>query len=111
MLVAVLVGQVNQHQVVVRAAGNQLHAAGRQLGLQGLGVLDDLAGVLALELRLQRLAEADGLGGDDVLQRAALRAGEDGGVDALDQLLVVGQNQAAAWGRQRLVGGGGTTSA
>ena len=38
---------------------------------QSLSVLHDLAGIL-LELRLEGLAEADGLGGDDVLQRAAL---------------------------------------
>ena len=42
-----------------------------------------------------------------MLQRAALRAGEDGGVDALDDILVVRQNQAAAGAAQRLVGRGG----
>ena len=103
---AVLVGQVDQQQVVVRAAGDQLHAAGGQLGFKRLRVLNYFAGIL-LELRLQRLAKADGLRGDDVLQRAALRAGEDGGVDALDDILVVRQNQAAAGAAQRLVGRGG----
>ena len=103
---AVLVGQVDQQQVVVRAAGDQLHTAGGQLGFKRLRVLNDFAGIL-LELRLQRLAKADGLRGDDVLQRAALRAGEDGGVDALDDILVVRQNQAAAGAAQRLVGRGG----
>ena len=42
-----------------------------------------------------------------MLQRAALRAGEDGGVDPLDEVLVVRQNQAAAGAAQRLVGRGG----
>ena len=42
-----------------------------------------------------------------MLQRAALGAGEDGGVDALDEVLVVGQNQTAAGAAQGLVGGGG----
>ena len=72
---AVLVGQVDQQQVVVRAAGDQLHAAGGQLGLKRLRVLNDFAGIL-LELRLQRLAKADGLRGDDVLQRAACVPGK-----------------------------------
>ena len=92
--------------MVVRAAGDQLHAAGSQLGLQCLRVFNDLAGVL-LELGLQRLAKADGLRSDDVFQRAALGAGEDGRVDALDEILVVGQDQAAAGAAQRLVGRGG----
>ena len=103
---AVFVGQVDQQQVVVRAARDQLHAAGGQLGFKRLRVLNNFAGIL-LELRLQRLAKADGLRGDDVLQRAALRAGEDGGVDALDDILVVRQNQTAAGAAQRLVGRGG----
>src|SRR5699024_11053642 len=103
---ALLVQQVDEHQVVVGAAGHQLDAAGGQRRGQGLGVVHDRLGVV-LELRLERLAKADGLGGDDVLQRAALSAGEDGRVDALDQVLVVGQDQAAAGAAQRLVGGGG----
>ena len=49
---------------------------------QSGGVFDHLLGVL-LERRLQRLTEAHGLGGDDVLQGAALGAGEYGGVDLL----------------------------
>ena len=92
---ALLLPQVHQHQVVVRAAGHQLDAPGLQLRSHGLCVLDDLAGVI-LELQLEGLTEADGLGRDDVLQRAALRAGEDGGVDALGQHGVVGQDEAAA---------------
>ena len=81
---ALLVTQVDEHQMVVGAAGHQLDAAFLQSCGQSLGVLHDLAGIL-LELRLQRLAEADGLGGDDVLQRAALGAGEDGGIDPFGQ--------------------------
>ena len=60
--------------MVVGAAGDQTEA----LGLQTLGkdgsVLDDLLTV-GLELGLERLAEADGLGSDDVLERGALGAG------------------------------------
>ena len=100
------IGQVNQQQVVVGAAGNQLHAAGGQLVGHSSGVLHNLAGII-LELRLQCLAKADSLCSNHMLQRAALGAGEDGGVDALDQVSVVGQDQAAAGTAQGLVGGGG----
>ena len=41
------------------------------------GIFDDLLGV-GLELGLQRFAESDGLGSDDVLVRTALDAGEYG---------------------------------
>src|SRR5206468_674218 len=87
--------QVYQHQVVVGAAGLQAVAVFQQRVRQGLGVPDDLLGV-PLELRPQRLAEGDRLGGDDVHQRAALAAGEDTAVDRLGEGLVVGQDQAAA---------------
>ena len=103
---ALLVTQVDEHQMVVGTAGHQLDAAFLQSCGQSLSVLHDLAGVL-LELRLEGLAEADGLGGDDVLQRAALGAGEHGRVDALGNDRVVGQDQAAAGAAQGLVGGGG----
>ena len=81
--------------MVVGAAGHQLDAPGLQLSCHGLCVLHDLAGIL-LELGLERLAEADGLCCNDVLQRAALGAGEHSGVDALGDDRVVGQDQAAA---------------
>ncbi len=48
--------------------------------------------------------ERDGLGGDDVHQRAALRAGEYGGVDALRQRRAPRrEDHAAARAAQRLV--------
>ena len=52
------------------------------------------------------LGEADGLGGDDVFERAALQAGEDAAVDVLDELLLA-QDEAAARAAQGLVRGGG----
>ena len=67
-----------------------------------LGVVDDVLGV-DLEVGAQRLAEGHGLGGDDVHQRAALDAGEDRRVDLLGDVLVVGQDHAAARTAQRLV--------
>jgi len=48
-----------------------------------------------LERGLERLPETDRLRRNNVHQRAALGAGEDGGVQLLGQLLVVGEQQAA----------------
>ena len=67
---------------------------------QRLGVLDHVLGV-DLEVRPQRLAEGDRLGGDDMHQRAALQAGEDRRVDLLGDRLVVGEDHAAARAAQR----------
>ena len=72
-----------------------------QLLGQHLGVGDHLRRVL-LERRLQRFAERDRLGGDDVHERPALHAGEDGRVDLLGPLLLA-QDEPAARAAQRLV--------
>ena len=98
--------QVDEHHVAVGAAGDDVEAAGLERRGERAGVGDDPGGVVA-ERRLQRLAEGDGLGGDDVHQRAALVAGEDGGVELLRQRLVVRQDDAAARAAQGLVGGRG----
>ncbi len=55
---------------------------------------------------LERLAEAHGLGGDDVHQRTALDAGKHLRVDFFRELLLA-KDDAAARAAQRLVGGGG----
>ena len=73
---------------------------------QRLGIGDDLL-LISLELGLERLVEADCLGRDHVLERAALRAREDGLVELLAQLLVVREDDAAARAAQRLMRGGG----
>ena len=98
-----LVGQVDQQQMVIGAARNQLDAARGQFSLQSFAVFNDFTRIIT-EFRLQCLAKADGLAGNDVFQRAALCAREDGRIDALDDVLVVGQNQAAARAAQRFVG-------
>ena len=74
-------------------------------GGQGLGVADDLGGVVA-ELRLGRLPEGHRLGRDDVLEGTALQAREHRLVDGRGQ---VGRAQdgAAPRAAQRLVGGEG----
>ncbi len=88
--------------MVVGAAGNDIKTAFNQGFGQRLGVLHDLCGIV-LELGLQRFTEGNSLGGDDVHQRAALQAGEDGGVELLRQILVVGEDHAATRAAQGLV--------
>ena len=87
--------EVDQHQMGVGAAGDERDAALDQGLAERLGVVDHALGV-ELEIGLERLAEGDGLGGDDVHQRAALEAGEHRRIDLLADLLVVGQHHAGA---------------
>ena len=102
----VFLAKIRQHQVVVRAAGDKVKPAVEQRRSQRLRVFDDVFGV-DLERRLRRLAQADGLACDHVHQRPALRAGEDGAVELLCELLVAREDHAAARAAQRLVRGGG----
>ena len=88
--------------MIVRAVGEQVVAAAHQRFSQCLGIGDDLFGV-GFELRLERFAEGDRLGGDNVHQRPALRAGEDRFIDRLGQFLIVGEDQSAARSAQRLM--------
>ena len=60
-----------------------------------------------MKFGLQRLAEGDRLGGDDVHQRPALQAREHRRIHLLGDLLVIAQDHAAARAAQRLVRGGG----
>ncbi len=98
--------QVHQHEVVVGAARHQLKALLQKSRSQRLGVENHLM-LIRLEGLVQRLAEANRLTGNDVLQRTALDAGENGLVDLLGDLLIVREDQTAARAAQGLVGGGG----
>ncbi|MNO97992.1 hypothetical protein D3C76_897220 [compost metagenome] len=93
--------------MVLGATGNHVETTLDEHAGHGLGVLHDLL-LVSLELRLQGFLEADGLGSDDVLQRATLGAREDGGVQLLlDLFVLASEDQAAARAAQGLVGGGG----
>ena len=72
---------------------------------QRAGVAHDLGGVL-LELRRGGLGEGEGLGGDHVVERAALQPREHRLVDGLGQLGRA-EDGAAARTAERLVGGEG----
>ena len=90
--------------MVVGAAGDQPDAALGQFLRHRLGVGDDLVGV-AGEIGLQRLAVADGFGGDDMHERPALHIGEHGEINLAAQL-GGRQNHPAAGAAQGFLRGG-----
>ena len=92
--------------MVVRAARHKVEALLLECVREHAGIGDNIL-LICLELRLERLAEADRLCGDDMLERAALCAGEDGLVKFLRQFLIARQDNAAARTAQRLVRRGG----
>ena len=98
----VLAREIDEHEVVVRAARDDAEPVLRELVREHGGVLHDLLGI-RLERGLQRLAERDGLRRDDVHERAALDAGEDSLVELLAELGVLAEDHAAARAAQRLV--------
>ena len=92
--------------MVVGTTRHQVHAPIHQALSQSLGVGHHLL-LIHLKLRLQSLTQSDRFGSDDVHQRTALGAGEDGRVDLLGQILIIGQDHTASRSPQGLVGGGG----
>ncbi len=98
--------QIDEHEVIIRAAADDAVAEGHERGGEGLGVFDDLLRV-GFEVRLEAFAEAHGLGGDDVHERAALHAREDLALDLFEEVLVVGEDHAATGTAQAFVRGGG----
>lgn len=121
LAIDVFVAQVDEHEVVVGAAGNEVVAAFGEGAGHGLGVFDYLTAVDFVGWT-QGLAEGDGFGGDDVLERTALGAGEHGHVEQVRhhfELALGGfvserirevfahHDQPAAGSAQGFVGGGG----
>ncbi|KAI6753365.1 hypothetical protein HG531_005534 [Fusarium graminearum] len=110
--------EVHENEVVVGAARDKRVAEVSELVGHGLGVCEDLF-LVVLELRCLGLLEGDSEGGDGVVVRTALVAGEDGRVDGalevvhdLLALLVCAshalavEDHGAARSAQGLVGGG-----
>ena len=97
--------KIDKEKMRVSPARHQLQAACLQALSQGLRIVHDGAGI-GFELRPQRLAEGDSLGGDDVHQRSALQARKDRGVDLLGEVRVVCKDDRAARAAQCLMGGG-----
>lgn len=96
--------KVYEHEVVVSTAGDEFKALGEHGVGECLTVLYNLL-LIGLEFWLQGFAEADGLRGDDVLERTALAAWEYVFVE-LEAVsgFCTGQNQAATWTTKGLVG-------
>ena len=67
----VLLPQIGEHQMIVRAAGHKIEAARQQRIRQRLSILHNIFRV-DLEFRLRRFAQADGLSGNNVHQRPSL---------------------------------------
>ena len=90
--------------MVVRSTGDQIEAGLRQACCQCLGILKDTT-LIILEFGLKRFPQGHRLGGDDMLQRPALRAGENGGINLLGKLLFA-QDHTAPGAPKRLMGRG-----
>ena len=92
---------IDQHQVIVCAPGNQPQPLLLQFRRKRLRVLHNLTLVL-LEIFAQSLAKSDGLGGDDVDQWTTLDTRKEFAVD-LFGMLFFAQNQPGARPAQSLV--------
>src|SRR5262245_33565052 len=90
-----LADEIQQEQVIVRAAGYDAEPAVLERLRERARVRDHLPLVL-LELRRERLGERNRLRGDHVHERAALRAGEDHRVELLVQLRVLAREDEPA---------------
>ena len=98
--------QIDQHEMRIGAAGDDVEASRLERFRQRLGVGDDVAGI-KLKGRAQRFAECNRLGGDHMHQRSALEAGKDRSVELFREFLLVGENEARAGAAQRFVRGRG----
>ena len=87
--------------MVVGSAGDDAEAFGGERFGEHLGVGDDLVGVGG-EVGIEGFFKGYGLGRDDVHERAALLAGEDGAVDVGGEILA-GRGSVPARGPRRVL--------
>ncbi len=92
--------------MVVGATGTEAIPPLGEGGGESLSVGDYLLAVGG-ELGLQGFTEGEGLGGDDVHERATLGAGENFAIDLLGDFFIVAEDEAAAGAAEGFVGGGG----
>ena len=106
---------VDQHEVVVSASGDDAEASLLETESKHLGIGDDLRGV-GLELGPQGFRKGHGFSRDNVHERATLLAGEDGLVNVLANGLLglfaylvvdAAEDKAGAGSTESLVGGSG----
>ena len=86
--------EIDQHQMIIGAAGNDAVTMLGQTGGERFCVNDDLSLIFA-ELCLQRFVETDGFRSDNVHERSALDTGKNGGVDLFRELLLAHDDPAA----------------
>ena len=79
--------KVNEHEVVIRAAGDQINSAGKQPVCERFCIIKDCL-LIGLEFRLERFAETNSFCRDSMHQRASLRAGENGLINRRAKLLL-----------------------
>ena len=91
--------------MIVGAPGDEAQAAVGHALAEGAAILHHVLHINTV-IGAQRLAEGHGLAGDDVHERAALSAGEDGLVDLRSQLVRVREDEATARTAQGLVARG-----
>ena len=94
--------QVNEDQVIIRAAADEVYASLCETVCERLAVIDNSPGIF-LEFGLERLAEADRFCGDNMLERTSLIAGENRLVDCRRKLLFA-EDQTAARTSESLMG-------
>ncbi len=85
--------QVDEHQVVVGAAGDQVDAARAEHLGQDLALLDDLPHARRGTPSVRAWPNATALAGDHVHQRAALQVGEHGAVDRVPIVLGLAEDE------------------
>ena len=95
--------QVDDHQVVVGAAATRAGSPRPPSAAASAEALRTICWAYSVNDRVRRLVEGDRLAGDDVLERAALPAGEHRLVDRLRRARRGRQDAAAARAAQRLV--------
>ncbi len=101
----VAIREVEQHQVVVGAAGDEVEAPIHEHARHHLGIGEHLL-LVDLESRLERLVERHRLAGDDVHERTTLGTREDRRVVGLDPLAAASEAETTTRTPQGLVCGG-----
>ena len=95
--------QIQQHQVIIRTAGDEANPFLCKFRRHRARVQHNLV-LIRLKLRRHRLFQADRLARDDMLQRAALRARENRLIDCRG-IFLLAEDHAAARAAKRFVGG------
>ena len=94
--------QIQQQQMRVGSARNQINPAFLQCLAQNFGIFHHLRGI-SLKRRTQGLTETNRLGRNHMHQRPALRPGKNGGINLSGNLGIIGQNHSPARPSQRLM--------